>query len=57
MQLTLSQAVAMATTVGAGWMMIRVATVKEALRLRAPARCASCGKRMTGRRCTCTSIE
>jgi hypothetical protein len=55
MHLTLAQAVAMLTTIAAGRLMVQLGASKKAFRLRDPARCVSCGRRLSAGRCRCTS--
>jgi hypothetical protein len=38
----------------AGWLMVRAAASKKMIVLRAPSRCAVCGRRRNGGRCSCT---
>jgi hypothetical protein len=52
-QLTLGQALVFASSAGAAWLMVRAGTAKKQLHARVPSKCASCGRRLTGRTCSC----
>ena len=54
MQFTLTQA-ANWVAVGLGaWLLVRAGAAKGVLRVKAPARCASCGRQKVWGRCPCT---
>jgi hypothetical protein len=52
-QLTLGQAVLVVSSAGAAWLMVRAGSAKKLLTMRSPTRCASCGRRLTGKTCSC----
>jgi hypothetical protein len=54
MHLTLSQLLPSASAAVAAWLMIRAGAAKRMLVMRAPSRCAACGRRRTGGRCGCS---
>jgi hypothetical protein len=54
MHLTLAQLLPSASAAVAAWLMVRAGAAKGMLVVRAPSRCAACGKRRTGGRCGCT---
>jgi hypothetical protein len=41
----------------AAWLMVRAGTSKGMLAVRAPSRCAACGRRRTRRGCDCTNVS
>jgi hypothetical protein len=53
-QLTLGQAVLVISSAGAAWLMVRAGSAKNLISLRSPVRCASCGRRFTGKTCSCS---
>jgi hypothetical protein len=57
MHFTLAQTLSVATTLGAGWLMVRIGAAKSALKIKRPERCAACGRTRVRRRCECTTPE
>jgi len=53
MHLTLTQSLAAISTLGSGWLMVRLGAAKGALKIRQAERCAFCGRRRTHGRCSC----
>ena len=53
MHLTLAQSIAWVATVGGAWAIVR-AGAKGVLKVKAPARCAACGRQKVWGRCPCT---
>jgi hypothetical protein len=51
--LTLGHSLALISTAGVAWLMVRLGLAKRRLELRVPVRCASCGRRLTGKTCSC----
>ena len=39
---------------GVAWTMVRIGAAKNLLRVKAPARCAACGRQKVRGRCSCT---
>ncbi len=54
MHLTLAQLLPSASAAVAAWLMVRAGAAKGMLVVRAPSRCAACGRRRTRGRCGCT---
>lgn len=54
MHLTLAQAVGWVAVVGVSWAMVRAGAAKGVLRVKAPARCAACGRQKGWGLCPCT---
>jgi hypothetical protein len=54
MHMTFAQAVAWIATFGGAWVMVRAGAAKGMLKVKAPARCASCGRTKAWGRCPCT---
>ncbi len=54
MHLTLAQLLPSASAAVAAWLMVRAGAAKGMLVVRAPSRCAACGRRRTRGRCDCT---
>jgi hypothetical protein len=52
--LAMQQATPAITAAVAGVLMVRAAASKKMIVLRAPSRCAVCGRRLTRGRCSCT---
>jgi hypothetical protein len=50
----MQQATPAIAAVLAGWLMVRAAASKRMIVLRAPSRCAACGRRRARGRCSCT---
>jgi hypothetical protein len=42
---------------GAAWVMVRMGAAKGVLRVKAPARCAACGRQRVWGRCPCTDDQ
>jgi hypothetical protein len=57
MQLTMQQTTPAMVAAIAGWLMVRAGTGKNMLALRAPSRCAACGRRRNRRGCDCTDVS
>jgi hypothetical protein len=57
LQLTFGQSLVMVSTAGAAWLMVRAGVAKKMVELRAPSRCAACGRRLTGKTCSCAESE
>jgi hypothetical protein len=53
MHLTLAQLLPSASAAVAAWLMVRAGAAKRTLVVRAPSRCAACGRRRIGGRCDC----
>ena len=53
----LAQSIGIAASGLAAWLMLVAGSAKNAVRLRAPARCASCGRRLERGRCRCTEDD
>ena len=54
MHFTLAQAVAWVATLGGAWTIVRAGAAKGVLKMKAPSRCAACGRQMAWGRCPCT---
>ena len=54
MHMTLAQAVAWVATLGGAWAIVRGGAAKGVLKVKAPARCAACGRQKSWGRCPCT---
>jgi hypothetical protein len=54
-QLTLNQSLVLISSAGAAWMMVRAGTALRALTIRDRPRCASCGRKLTGKTCSCST--
>jgi hypothetical protein len=54
MHLTLTQAVDWIAVGGGAWAIVRAGAAKGVLRVKAPARCAACGRQKVRSRCPCT---
>jgi hypothetical protein len=54
MHLTLAQTIAWIATVGGAWAIVRAGAAKGVLKVKAPARCAACGRQKVRGRCPCT---
>jgi hypothetical protein len=54
MHVTLAQATAWITTFGGAWAIVRAGVAKDVLKVKAPARCAACGRQKVWGRCSCT---
>jgi len=54
MHLTLSQFVVVASSAGAGWLMMRAAAAKRMLSVKSADRCASCGRLRDRGHCVCS---
>jgi hypothetical protein len=57
MHLTLAHVLPSASAAVAAWLMVRAGAAKGMLVVRAPSRCAACGRRRTGGRCGCTGKD
>jgi hypothetical protein len=57
MHVTLAQAVAWVATAGGAWAIVRAGAAKGVLDVKAPARCAACGRRKVRGNCPCTDDE
>jgi hypothetical protein len=57
MHVTLAQAVAWVATCGGVWAIVRAGAAKGVLRVKAPARCAACGRQRARGRCLCTDNQ
>ena len=53
MHFTIAQSFAAVSTGGAAWLMVRAGAAKGMLKIKAPERCAACGRRRAGRACRC----
>jgi len=53
MHLTISQLLVVASSGGAAWLMLRAGAAKRLLSVKAPNRCASCGRRRGRGLCEC----
>jgi hypothetical protein len=53
MHLAIQQTAPALATVAAGWLMVRMGAAKGLIVLRAPSRCAACGRRRTRGHCRC----
>jgi hypothetical protein len=54
MHVTLSQTISWVAAGGGAWAIVRAGAAKGMLRVKAPARCAACGRQRARRRCPCT---
>jgi hypothetical protein len=54
MHVTLAQAVGWVAAGGGAWAIVRAGAAKGVLRVKAPARCAACGRQKVWGRCPCT---
>jgi hypothetical protein len=54
MHVTLAQATAWVAAAGGAWAIVRAGAAKGVLKVKAPARCAACGRQQTWGRCPCT---
>jgi hypothetical protein len=54
MHITLAQAVAWVATFGGAWAIVGAGAAKGVLKVKAPARCAACGRQKVWGRCPCT---
>jgi hypothetical protein len=54
MHVTLAQVSAWVAAGGGAWAIVRAAEARGALRPKAPARCAACGRQKARGRCPCT---
>jgi hypothetical protein len=54
MHITLTQTVAWVATLGGAWAIVRAGAAKGVLKLKAPVRCAACGRQKIRGRCPCT---
>ena len=54
MSFTLQHATPAFAAMATGWLMVRMGTANGLLVLRAPSRCAACGRRRTRGRCKCS---
>jgi hypothetical protein len=54
--LSLTQALTLASTTGAGWLILRAGVAKKKIRRRELDRCAACGRRRVGGRCPCSEV-
>jgi hypothetical protein len=54
MHITLAQTVAWVATVGGAWAIVRAGAAKGVIKLKAPVRCAACGRQKIRGRCPCT---
>jgi transposase-like protein len=54
-QLTLGQSLLVISSAGAAWLMIRAGVSENRLVIRVRPRCASCGRRLTAKTCSCAS--
>jgi hypothetical protein len=57
MHLTIDQVTPSIAAAVAGWLMVRAGAGKGMIALRAPSRCAACGRRRTRRGCECTDAS
>ena len=57
MYLSLQQVAPAASAAAAAWLMVRIGAGKGLVALRAPSRCAACGRRRSGSRCRCTGPD
>jgi hypothetical protein len=54
MHITLAQAVAWVATLGGAWGIVRAGAAKGVLKMKAPTRCAACGRQKVRGHCPCT---
>jgi hypothetical protein len=54
MHVVLAQTAGCAAVAGVAWAMVRAGVAKGALRVKAPARCAACGRQKVWGSCSCT---
>ena len=54
MHITLAQTVAWVATLGGAWAIVRAGSAKGVIKLKAPVRCAACGRQKVRGRCPCT---
>lgn len=57
MHLTINQMTPSIAAAVAGWLMVRAGAGKGMIALRAPSRCAACGRRRVRRGCDCTNAS
>ena len=57
MHMTLAQAVTWVATFGGAWAIVRAGAAKGVLRVKAPARCAACGRQKVWGRCPCSDAS
>ena len=57
MHLSMQQMAPAASAAAAAWLMVRMGAVKGMVTLRAPSRCAACGRRRAGHGCRCTGSD
>jgi hypothetical protein len=51
---TLGQTAGWVTMLGGAWAIVRAGAAKGVLRVKAPGRCAACGRQKVSGRCACT---
>ncbi len=54
MHFTLAQAVAWVAMFGGAWAIVRAGAAKGVLKVKAPSRCAACGRQKVWGHCPCT---
>jgi hypothetical protein len=54
MHITFAQTVAWVATLGGAWAIVRAGAAKGVIKLKAPVRCAACGRQKIRGRCPCT---
>jgi len=54
MHVTLTQAAGWVAAGAGGWAIVRAAAAKGVLKVKAPGRCAACGRQKVWGRCPCT---
>jgi hypothetical protein len=54
MHITLAQTIAWVATLGGAWAIVRAGAAKGVIKLKAPVRCAACGRQKIKGRCPCT---
>jgi hypothetical protein len=57
MHLTLAQSIGWVATFGGAWAIVRAGAAKGVLRVKAPARCAACGRQKVWGRCPCSDVS
>jgi hypothetical protein len=57
MHMTLTQTFGAISTGAAAWLMVRAGASQGLVKIRAPEKCASCGRRRLARRCPCTTVD
>jgi hypothetical protein len=55
MHLTLAQSFPLVSTLVAGWLMVKIAVAKGAVKVKQADRCAACGTRRDRGQCRCTT--